>query len=32
MIVSLVLSLWEIWISVDTLNLHLKGIQEGKEP
>jgi hypothetical protein len=32
MIVSLLLSLWEIWISVDALNLHLKGIQEGKEP
>jgi hypothetical protein len=31
MIVSLLLSLWEIWISVDALNLHLKGIQEGKE-
>jgi uncharacterized protein DUF2721 len=32
MIVSLLLSLWEIWISVDALNLHLKGIQEGREP
>lgn len=31
MIVSLLLSLWEIWISVDALNVHLRGIQEGKE-
>ena len=29
--VSLLLSLWEIWISVDALNVHLQGIQEGKE-
>jgi hypothetical protein len=31
MIVSLLLSLWEIWISVDALNVHLWGIQEGQE-
>jgi hypothetical protein len=31
MIVSLLLSLWEIWISVDALNVHLRGIQEGQE-
>jgi hypothetical protein len=30
MIASLLLSLWEIWISVDAVNLHLDGIQEGK--
>jgi hypothetical protein len=29
MIVSLLLSLWEIWISVDARNVHLQGIQEG---
>jgi hypothetical protein len=29
MIVSLLLSLWEIWISVDALNVHLSGIVEG---
>jgi hypothetical protein len=32
MIISLVLSLWEIWISVDAVNLHLQGIQKEKEP
>jgi hypothetical protein len=32
MIASLVLSLWEIWISVDAVNLHLKGMQEAKRP
>jgi hypothetical protein len=31
MIVSLLLSLWEIWISVDALNVHLRDIQEGKD-
>lgn len=31
MIISLLLSLWEIWISVDALNVHLRSIQEGKE-
>jgi hypothetical protein len=31
MIASLVLSLWEIWISVDAVNLHLDGIQGSKE-
>jgi lysylphosphatidylglycerol synthetase-like protein (DUF2156 family) len=31
MIVSLLLSLWEIWISVGALNVHLRGIQDGKE-
>jgi hypothetical protein len=31
MIGSLLLSLWEIWISVDALNVHLQGIQEGQE-
>jgi hypothetical protein len=30
MIVSLLLSLWEIWISVDALRVHLRGIQKGK--
>jgi hypothetical protein len=28
--VSLLLSLGEIWISVDALNVHLRGIAEGK--
>ena len=31
MSVSLLLSLGEIWISVDALNVHLRGIAEGKE-
>jgi uncharacterized membrane protein YtjA (UPF0391 family) len=30
MIVSLLFSLGEIWISVDALNVHLRGIAEGK--
>jgi len=30
MIVSLLLSLWEIWISVDALNVHLREVQAGK--
>jgi hypothetical protein len=30
MSVSLLLSLGEIWISVDALNVHLRGIAEGK--
>jgi hypothetical protein len=32
MIGSLVLSLWEIWISVEAVNLHVKGIKEVKGP
>ena len=30
MIVPLLLSLWEIWISVDALTVNLRGIQGGK--
>jgi nitric oxide reductase large subunit len=31
MIVSLPITLWEIWISLDALNVHLQGIQEGQK-
>jgi hypothetical protein len=30
MIVSLLPSLWEIWILVDALDVHLRAVQEGK--